>query len=381
MRTASVSKPAAQAAGFSVTDTIGVGTIGVPVGAWQAAGRIAARAAALDAAPAFPAEDVAELRDAGLIMGPVPVANGGRGLGTDPAAGIALLGVLRTIGAASLPLGRLYEAHVNAWALIAAYGTPAIIKAAALDAAAGHLFGLWVTDGAVPLRLSGDGLHGGKAVCSGAGHISRAVVTAGLADGEAQLALVEVPQDANVGAGKIGLTGMRAAVTGSVSLDGLAAAPFGRPGDYMREPLFSAGAWRTSAVTLGGLEALVRCVGDELVARRRADNPHQRARYARLLMLQETALLWMQRAAVVAEARTEPTGAVTGYVNLARLAVEAACLEALTLVQRSLGMNAFIQGRPVERIMRDLATYLRQPAADEALCEAAAWFLEHPLPV
>jgi hypothetical protein len=30
--------------------------------------------------------------------------------------------------------------------------------------------------------------------------------------------------------------------------------------------------------------------------------------------------------------------------------------------------------------MRDLATYLRQPAADEALTEAAAWFTEHPLP-
>jgi hypothetical protein len=30
--------------------------------------------------------------------------------------------------------------------------------------------------------------------------------------------------------------------------------------------------------------------------------------------------------------------------------------------------------------MRDLATYLRQPNADEALTEAAAWFIEHEFP-
>jgi hypothetical protein len=30
---------------------------------------------------------------------------------------------------------------------------------------------------------------------------------------------------------------------------------------------------------------------------------------------------------------------------------------------------------PLERIARDLATYLRQPAPDRALTEAAAWVL------
>jgi hypothetical protein len=34
----------------------------------------------------------------------------------------------------------------------------------------------------------------------------------------------------------------------------------------------------------------------------------------------------------------------------------------------------------VERLCRDLATYLRQPAPDEALDDAAAWFMDHPLP-
>jgi alkylation response protein AidB-like acyl-CoA dehydrogenase len=71
---------------------------------------------------------------------------------------------------------------------------------------------------------------------------------------------------------------------------------------------------------------------------------------------------------------------ITGYVNLARVAVESAALEIIRLVQRSLGLSAFLQTNPVERLMRDLAIYLRQPATDEALTEAAAWFLERDFP-
>ncbi|MEJ0019977.1 MAG: hypothetical protein WDN25_26190 [Acetobacteraceae bacterium] len=43
-------------------------------------------------------------------------------------------------------------------------------------------------------------------------------------------------------------------------------------------------------------------------------------------------------------------------------------------VQRSLGLAAFGTGNPVERICRDLATYLRQPAPDEVLTSAAAHY-------
>jgi hypothetical protein len=58
--------------------------------------------------------------------------------------------------------------------------------------------------------------------------------------------------------------------------------------------------------------------------------------------------------------------------------VETACLDAMRLVQRSLGLSAFRQGSPVERICRDLSTYLRQPAADEVLTESAVWFAANP---
>ncbi len=389
MQTASFSKPAVNPAGFSASDAVSAAwSDGAAARSGHGAAfdvalfRIAGRAAALDSAPAFPAEDMAELHRAGLLLAPLPEALGGSGWGTSPEGAAPLLTALRRLGAANLSVGRLYEAHVNAVVLISAYGRPEQVEAAARDAEAGHCFGLWVTDGAAPLRLSGGLLIGGKAVCSGAGHISRALVTAMLPDGSAQMALVapQLAAPGGAGDGSARLTGMHAAVTGAVAMTGLPADPLGKPGDYLREPFFSAGAWRTAAVTLGGLERLVHCVGAELGARGRADNPHQRARFGRLLVLAETASLWLSRTAELAEARSTPAGTATGYVNLARAAVEQVCLEALSLAQRSLGLNAFIAGREVERLMRDLATYLRQPAADEALCEAAQWFLARGLP-
>ena len=52
----------------------------------------------------------------------------------------------------------------------------------------------------------------------------------------------------------------------------------------------------------------------------------------------------------------------------------------MQLAQRSLGLAAFIRGAPVERLCRDLGTYLRQPAPDAILDEAAAYFMARPLP-
>jgi hypothetical protein len=47
----------------------------------------------------------------------------------------------------------------------------------------------------------------------------------------------------------------------------------------------------------------------------------------------------------------------------------------MQLVDRSVGLQAFVRPHPIERVARDLATYLRQPAPDRALTNAAAWIL------
>jgi alkylation response protein AidB-like acyl-CoA dehydrogenase len=226
------------------------------------------------------------------------------------------------------------------------------------------------------LRLHADGrLEGGKAFCSGAGAAAHALVTAESSAG-AQMLILPVDQ-ARVSAGNIQLAGMRAAVTGSVDFTGIrvTAADFlGAPGDYLREPVFSAGAWRGSAGAFGGLTALVKLHRREMLERKRDADPAQRARFGQLMIAHETARLWLANAARRACLEDGPAAEVVAYVNLARLAVEAACLEGMRLTQRGLGLGAFIAGHPAERICRDLGVFLRQPAPDETLDKAAAYY-------
>ncbi len=177
------------------------------------------------------------------------------------------------------------------------------------------------------------------------------------------------------------LQGMRAAVTGAVDFSGCeisSGAILGEPGDYLREPDFSAGAWRGSAVALGGLIALLDLAVTQLRESGRWDNPHTRARIGEAMIARETSRHWVRSAARIAEDPSADAAHRVATVGLARIAVETACLDAMRLVQRSLGLSAFRQGNPVERICRDLSTYLRQPAPDEVLTEAAAWFAGNP---
>ena len=332
-----------------------------------------ARAAALDAAAAFPAEDFADLRQAGVLRAILPTGSGGLGLGTEPAGAEGLLALLVLLGRGNLALGRLLEAHVNALRLIVRFGDQVLHEQAARDAGDGHLFGLWVTDppGNGLHLLPGGVLDGDKQFCSGAGHVTRAVVTAEDATGQMRLAYATLGEGVVPSPLPGGLAGMRAATTGQVRFRHARATPFGMPGDYLREPDFSCGAWRTSAVTLGGLQALAEELRRQLVARGRQDDPHQQARVGETLIAVETARLWMAAAAERAESPKAGVEAIA-YVGLARLAVERACLDTMERVQRSLGVAALLRSNPVERLCRDLATYLRQPAADMVLTEAAS---------
>jgi alkylation response protein AidB-like acyl-CoA dehydrogenase len=174
---------------------------------------------------------------------------------------------------------------------------------------------------------------------------------------------------------------MRAAVTGAVDFTGCevpVTSVLGEPGDYLREPDFSGGAWRGSAVALGGLIALLDLAVDQLKSSGRFDSPHTRARIGEAMIARETSRLWVRSAARIAEDPGADTGLRVATVGLARIAVETACLDTMRLLQRSIGLSAFREGNPVERICRDLSTYLRQPAPDEVLTEGATWFANHP---
>lgn len=336
----------------------------------------------LDEEAAFPEGIFAKLRLAGLLTATLPAALGGQGFGEGTEGALALLALFQLLGEGSLAVARLYEAHVNALQLVLRYGPASLAESCARDAAEGELFGLWVTDPpAGGLAWDGRILSGGKAFCSGAGAASRALVTV-LSEEGTRMAIVNL-REARILPHEIKLAGMRAAVTGAADFTGMSLAPeavFGDAGDYLREPVFSAGAWRGAAAALGGLTALVKLYRDGILARRRGDDPHQQARFGQLVMRHETARLWMRQAALRGCLEDDGNEAIIAYINLARLAVEEACLSALALFQRGLGLQAFLAGGAAERLMRDLATYLRQPAPDEALVKAAAHYFASPLP-
>ena len=297
---------------------------------------------------------------------------------------IELAEILRLVGAGSLPLGRLYEGHINALSLVQRFGQARQIERMAEETRKGQLFGVWNTDDSAGLHLTrekgGLRLRGRKILASGAGRILRPLVTA--TDDQGRRLMVMPLLDARERADLSGWTahGMRASATGALDFTGVVVEPddiLGADGDYERQPYFSGGAWRFCAVQQGGMTTLFALLRRHFKQTGRGGDPHQAARFGEAAIAVDSVQLWVAHAARAAEeeASTAPAEKIVAVVNLARLAVERAGLDLIEIVQRSVGLQSFMRPNPIERIARDLATYLRQPAPDRALTAAAAWRL------
>ena len=334
--------------------------------------RIAARAEAADRGASDLRLDLEEITWAGLLVLPLPPRVGGVSLGSPGGDPIALATLLRRIGRASLSVARLYEGHVNAVKLVSLYGDAATRARAWRAVRSGALMGVWGADGSPPLERGGnDRLSGTKRFASGLGLVSLAVVSLSGEDG-IRLALAPAGETAREDASGWRVSGMRATASGTYDFTDVEPwAELGTVGDYVREPHFEGGTWRYCAAHLGGAEALTDQTRRMLARSGRADDPHQRDRLARMSMACETARLWIESAATRVEGHpTDPEGAAA-YALLAREATERACLEVIDLAERALGMLAYAETTPVDRIRRDLSLFLRQAAPDAKRMRAA----------
>ena len=400
-------------------------TPATPASAVAAAARLAprllAQAAATDQVGGFPALEISWLREAGLLTASLPPGLGGAGLG-EPAASGALLQALYHIGRGNLAVGRLWEGHVNALLLIRCFGSLAQLAAAAADARAGHVFGVWNTENpANGVRLEprpgAPGryrLRGAKTFASGAGHITRPLLTGALtapptppvrrdqapapAAGAApasgwQLVLLRADEQPPVLDRSFWRPlGMRATASFQADFTGLevgAADLIGRPDDYYRAPWFGGGAARFAAVQLGGAAAVFDETRRFLRRLGRTDDPYQRQRLGQLLALHETGQLWLRGAAEQAALPPTPPAeplpparlaALAAYANTFRTVVEANCLDTLRLAERCVGARGLLQPEPFERLHRDLTHYLRQPAPDAVLADAGRFALSSDKP-
>jgi alkylation response protein AidB-like acyl-CoA dehydrogenase len=359
-----------------------------------AARAIAAEAAARDLDGTFPAASFRALHQAGLLTAALPHALGGLNLRES-----ALLDLLRQVGRASLPVGRVFEGHVNALQLVVRYGTPQQARQAATDAHGGELFGVWNTEDGLGLRLipepesagmaghpeAAGQLSGGKTFASGLGAVSRPLLPAETARGRV---LILLPTSREAGRADFSFwqpLGMRATVSGRVDYSGAQVQPddlIGHPGDYYRQPEFGGGAVRFLAVQLGGADAVLDSAKVVLHRLGRAGDDVQRLRFAEAAVRLEAA--WQvtgeaQRrlSALPEQPESAQLDAVLTYVALARTATEDTCLLACDAAERAVGARGLLVPHPTERLLRDLRMYLRQPAPDAARLAVGAWVLDN----
>lgn len=354
------------------------------IAATKLAGSIFEMAAGCDYDDAFPLREIEMLAEAGLLLAPFPMRLGGSGLGCgDDGAFGNVLDVLRILGGASLPIGRLFEGHLNAIAIVVRYGSEANLELLHREVSAGRLTGVWMAEASDGLRLDkiGDGrLIGSKIFCSGAGYIRRPLVAAAL-DGSAgpQMIIPFVSEGHRSSTKKWRVSGMKASATGDVDFSGLTVSRdelVGCPNDYYQSPYFRGGAWRVIAVQLGGIEKLFELYRAQMKASPQLAEGVQLARFGEAATDLETARLWVTEAASVAERNDADALAIDAYVDLARGAFESAAQGLMQKVQRGLGLRALIAPNPIERVLRDLTTYLRQPALDLSLTSAAQFVLQ-----
>ena len=382
------------ATGASAAGTLPTLHPGTPAEAEAAAVRLAPRllgqAAAADVEGGFPTESFADLAAAGLLTVALPAALGGAGLDV-PAATLPLLRVLQSIGRGNLAVGRVYEGHLNALLLIQQLGSPAQVGRYAAEARAGHLFGVWNTEDpaeGVHLEALPNGryrLRGAKTFASGAGHLTRPLITGALPEGRGWQLFV-LPADAQPPALDRSFwqpLGMRATASFRADLTGLeleADDLIGPPNAYYQQPAFSGGAIRFAAVQLGGAEAVFAETRDFLRGLGRTDDPYQRQRLGEMALLQESGRQWVRGAAEHAArpgaATPEGAEATVAYANMMRTASEGICLDLLRLAERCVGARGLLRPQPFERLHRDLTHYLRQPAPDAALADVGRFVLE-----
>ncbi len=228
------------------------------------------------------------------------------------------------------------------------------------------------------MRVIEDGggpvLEGAKSFATGCLGLDRAIITVE-AKGEKRLLVAPItPARADVG----GWTtrGMRATGSGLYDFTGVPVRPqmwLGQAGDYEREPRFTGGAWRFTAVQLGGVERLVMLIREHLRQGSGHGDPLQRRGFAMAVAAARTAGLWVRQAAELTQQDRPEAAALT---LMTRGVVERAGLKVMEIAARAIGTRSFFADQEVDRITRDLGLYLRQAQPDLAVDRAAMAWLE-----
>lgn len=340
----------------------------------------------LQAAPLYELERCAAI---GLMTAPLPLSEGGLGLGVEAGTHQTLLRVLAAVGGADLALGRIYEGHVNGLLLVQRYGTTSQVARLAADVRAGFVSGVWNTGRPELLKLvpedGGYRFQGEKTFATGAAFVQRPVVTAELPD---KGWLMTVPNmetlEHSIDSSFWHPLGMERSESYAVEFTGgfiEESQVIGAPGDFYRDPMFRGGAVRFAAVQAGAVMRLHSLFAEWLDEMRRGEDPYQLARLGAVAIEAQEAAMWVEKAAAVAEESfyridKQHLERMIECANMMRVAVERLSTSAMQRVIAGVGAHGLLQPASFERIVRDLTMYLRQPAPDHTVAAIGRYSLE-----
>lgn len=301
---------------------------------------------------------------------------------------------LASVAQRDLSLARLVEGHVDAVAILAELGGPAV--------GPGERWGVWAAEPpgrGLAASLGDDGwvLNGLKRYCSGAHSCTHALVTAAAGDGRR---LFAVATGVTVATGETGeepdarapgcrpvegtwqALGMAASDSADVRFEDVPAVPVGGVEAYVDRPGFQHGGIGVAACWYGG----ARAVADTLTrtAARRGPDPLTDAHLGAVDMRLHAAAAVLDRAAAEidrdpadadadadadAGADDEATATARQRSLRVRAFVESVCADVLTHVGRATGAEPLCHDPSHTRNAADLAVYIRQHHGERNLAE------------
>lgn len=315
------------------------------------------------------------LRHIGWLEAALPSSWGGKGLGEGGTAGHTdrSIACLMDCAEENLSAARLFEGHVNALGLLRRYADDELHDRVTALVREGGLLGVWGADDSDVVCIDRSTLHmsGSKRYTSGLGCVSHAVVTARGSDGT-QLCLVDVREPERGSRDSWSMSGMRASASGRYCFDAIdpsRVSLFGEPDDFNKEPALVGGVWRIAALQLGGTFGLLESARAQLKHTNRLGDTAQLIRLTPLLYRATAARHLVAQAACLAESdeglnNTERAVALSIF---SRLLTEELGQDAVSQVERSVGLLHFHDDSRTGRQARDLSTYLRQVAPDAFL--------------
>lgn len=344
-----------------------------------------------DSTDSFPEKTLELIKESKFLTVCISSEYGGQNLGLLPGTNLPLLTILKKIGSGNLVMGRVLEGHINAQLLIDQFGNTGQKEVFANDAFEGHLFSVWNTQAADGTFLSKekDGNHflnGAKTFATGTDYVSRPIITAAFSDGSWQMCVLKLDElNPEIDKSWWNPMGMKSSRSYKMTFDNaeiLNQNLLGKAGNYYQQPAFSAGAIRFAAVQLGAAERLLDETKKYLKELNRTDDPFQKMRLGQMVIAVESGNHWLKGAAeqldnYMVDATSENSAKFLAYADMMRTAIEMICTEVMALCQKCVGARGLNKPYHFERIIRDLNTYLRQPAPDASLENAGSYFLEN----